>query len=153
MRRFIGGGPVPRAVAPLLILALLLLVVGAYVASSRWRAPSAPGQAVEETAPEAEPFTPTEVVTPELSPSPTVPSTVAPPGVLVTPTSPTGPALSPAVSPAPLETAPPVEVVEPPPVEKRVAIDDMPASGGGAAAAVAGAIVLTGVAGFARRRR
>lgn len=149
----------PRAVAPLFVAAVLILIVGAIVAGIRFGddgAPTAVGPTETETATgpdttdtdtEAE----TETESPSPTPSPTDTATASP---SPSPTeTETGGQAQPGDTESPGDGASPSPTESPTDGREPVAIDDMPDTGGGAAAALAGFLVLTGAAGLASRDR
>lgn len=159
----------PRAVAPLFVAAILLLLVGAIVAGVRFGGevgPTAVGPTETETTPtdgvageDTDDGTETESPSPTPSPDETVTTSPSP---TATETGTTGQAQpgepGETESPDPAESPDGPEsptATESPADDDReaVAIDDMPDTGGGAAAALAGFLVLTGAAGLTSRDR
>lgn len=134
----------PRAVAPLFVAAILILVVGAIVAGVRFGDDGAP-TAVGPTETETE----TESPLPSPSPSPTDTAIVSPSPTATA----TGGQAQPGDTESPGDDASPSPTESPTDGREPVAIDDMPDTGGGAAAALAGFLVLTGAAGLASRDR
>lgn len=161
----------PRAVAPLFVAAILILIVGAIIAGVRVGdeggsvaiQPTETSGTTEpdttdagsETQAESPSPTPTETDT-GASPSPTASEPGASPSPTETGTSgqaQPGGTESPSEGASPGGTASPSATATPGDDRTPIALDDMPDTGGGAAAAIAGFVVLTGAAGLASRRR
>lgn len=157
----------PRAVAPLFVAAVLILIVGAIIAGVRFGddggpvaiqptetttdGTTEPGVTDTDTATETESPSPSPTETDTgASPSPTATDTGASPSPTETGTS--GQA-QPGETESPSGTASPTETASPSDDRTPIALDDMPDTGGGAAAALAGFVVLTGAAGLVSRRR
>lgn len=154
----------PRAVAPLFVAAVLILIVGAIVAGVRFGgedAPTAVGPTETETTPTdgaapdtTDTETETESPSPTPSPDETVTTSPSPTDTGTTGQAQPGETESPDTTESPDGTASPSPTESPTDDDREaVAIDDMPDTGGGAAAALAGFLVLTGAAGLASRNR
>lgn len=166
----------PRAVAPLFVAAVLILIVGAIIAGVRFGDEGGPvaiqptetsdttepdttdaGDTGSETEADSPSPTPTETDT-AASPSPTASETGASPSPTASETGTSGQAQpggteSPSEGASPGETSSPSATATPSDGRTPIALDDMPDTGGGAAAAIAGFVILTGAAGLASRRR
>lgn len=158
----------PRAVAPLFVAAVLILLVGAIVAGVRFGGgdtPTAVGPTETETTPtdgvagegtddETETESPSPTPSPTPSPDQTVTTSPSPTETGTTGQAQPGETGSPDTAESPDGTASPTPTESPTDDDREaVAIDDMPDTGGGAAAALAGFLVLTGAAGLTSRDR